>query len=420
MRQTVKLSWFVVVLLLAAACGPATRTPTPGTEPTVQILQPTAAPQSTQEPSVLPTPEPGSPVATPTVPPPSIVLEAPLNSAKVSSPARVRGQVSVTPFESTLRGRVYDATGQVVGEGPIMVASEMGQPGTFDGQIAFQAGSGGPGQIEVAEISPKDGSVVIRAVVEVVLGPEEAGATSAPVLGKIEVPVAGERTVLPLHILARLGEPGNQVLASLRWEDGTELTQTFTTLHGEDGRGVLIDSLNWPGESQPPEPPSQPATLTLRSPAGDLLGQQTVTVLSPGDPNTQEITLYFLLGEELQAVQHRIPKTAATATAALEELLWGPSAPNLAGFGTALPTPQDVLSYFGRGPDWGPRVTLRSLTTQDGVATADFSQEMSAYGGGSLRVSLLRQQIERTLEQFPEVKKVVIAVEGETEDVLQP
>jgi len=79
-----------------------------------------------------------------------------------------------------------------------------------------------------------------------------------------------------------------------------------------------------------------------------------------------------------------------------------------------------VLSYPGRGPDWGPRVTLRKLTIQDGVATADFSREIEAYGGGSLRVSLLRQQIVQTLKQFPTVKQVVIAVEGETETVLQP
>jgi hypothetical protein len=329
--------------------------------------------------------------------------------------------VSVTPFESTLRGRVYDATGQVVGEGPIMVDSEMGQPGTFSGQIDFQAGSGGPGQIEVAEVSPRDGAVVDRAVVEVVLAPAGVGsATPAPGLASMELPVAGERVVLPLHILARVGEPGDQVIASLHWEDGTELIQTFTTLQGEDGRGLLVDSLNWPGESQPPEPPSRPATLELRSMEGDLLAEQTVIVLSPGDPDTQEITLYFLLGENLEPVQRRIVKSPAIGTAALEELLWGPSAPNLSGFGTALPTPQEVLSYSGRGPDWGPRVTLRKLTIQDGVANADFSQEMQAYGGGSLRVSLLRQQIERTLEQFPTVKEAVIAVEGETEGVLQP
>jgi spore germination protein GerM len=65
-------------------------------------------------------------------------------------------------------------------------------------------------------------------------------------------------------------------------------------------------------------------------------------------------------------------------------------------------------------------VTLRKLTIADGVATADFSKEMQAYGGGSLRVSLIRQQIEQTLKQFATVRKVVIAVEGQTDGVLQP
>jgi spore germination protein GerM len=79
-----------------------------------------------------------------------------------------------------------------------------------------------------------------------------------------------------------------------------------------------------------------------------------------------------------------------------------------------------VINYSGNQPDWGPRVTLRSLTIEDGVATADFSQEMRAYGGGSLRVRMIREQITQTLRQFPTVDTVIIAVEGETEAVLQP
>lgn len=120
------------------------------------------------------------------------------------------------------------------------------------------------------------------------------------------------------------------------------------------------------------------------------------------------------------AVQQRVPSTARIGTAALNELLWGPSPPNLAGFTTTIPTPEQVLSYSGRAPGWGARVTLRSLTIVDGVATADFSQEMRAYGGGSLRVRLIRQQISRTLLQFPTVREVRIAIAGQTEGVLEP
>lgn len=79
-----------------------------------------------------------------------------------------------------------------------------------------------------------------------------------------------------------------------------------------------------------------------------------------------------------------------------------------------------MLRYPGRAPDWGDRVRLRSLTIVDGVATADFSKELNAYGGGSLRVMLIRQQITQTLRQFPTVRTVRIAIEGQTEGILQP
>jgi Bacterial archaeo-eukaryotic release factor family 7 len=39
----------------------------------------------------------------------------------------------------------------------------------------------------------------------------------------VEIPAAGARVTLPLHILARIGQPGGQLIARLRWQDGTEL-----------------------------------------------------------------------------------------------------------------------------------------------------------------------------------------------------
>lgn len=342
-----------------------------------------------------------------------MAIQEPVSGATITSPVHVHGQVSIAPFESTFRGRVYDAAGSVVGEGPVMVAAEMGQPGDFAGYLTFAAGAGGAGRVELAELSAKDGSVIISASVDVQLAPAVGS-------GAIEIPEPGARVTLPLHILARGGAPGELVTATLTWLDGTVLQHTFSLLAGEDGRGLLIDSLNWPGESWPPEPATQMATLEIRSEGGDLVAQQVVTVLSPDDPEVREITLYFLLGETLQAVQQRIPGTAQIGTATLNELLWGPPVPNLAGFETALPAPQQVLEFPGRGPDWGPRVTLLSLTISDGIALADFSREMEAYGGGSLRVHLIREQIVQTLKQFETVQQVIIAVEGETETVLQP
>ncbi len=59
-------------------------------------------------------------------------------------------------------------------------------------------------------------------------------------------------------------------------------------------------------------------------------------------------------------MQRRVPRTVRIDTAALNELLWGPPPPNLAGFSSAIPTWEEVLRYPGREPDWGKRVRLRS------------------------------------------------------------
>jgi hypothetical protein len=244
--------------------------------------------------------------------------------------------------------------------------------------------------------------------------------TLPPPAEAIAIPAAGARMTLPLHILAQVGQPGGQVIARLRWQDGTELMRIFPVLRGADGQGMLIGTLNWMHEGPPPQPPTQPATLELVSASGQVQARQPVTMLGANDPDTQLVTLYWVLGEDIMPLQQRVPRTARIGTAALNELLWGPGPPNLAGFTSAIPTPEQVLSYPGRAPDWGSRVTLRSLTIVDSVATADFSKELQAYGGGSLRVLRIRQQISQTLLQFPTVRAVRIAIEGQTTGVLEP
>lgn len=95
----------------------------------------------------------------------SIVLLQPFPNQAVCSPLRVSGQVSVTPFEATLTGRVYNQLGQVIGSGPVMVSGELGKPGTFNSQLVFDTShAGGFGRVEIAELSAKDGSVVVNAV----------------------------------------------------------------------------------------------------------------------------------------------------------------------------------------------------------------------------------------------------------------
>jgi hypothetical protein len=91
----------------------------------------------------------------------------------VSSPVQVLGRVSVMPFEGTIRGRIYDSDGRVVGQRPIQatpdVQGELGGRGTFIGIIPFHVDVAGPGLVEVAEISVRDGSIVVSATVAVTL-----------------------------------------------------------------------------------------------------------------------------------------------------------------------------------------------------------------------------------------------------------
>lgn len=152
-------------------------------------------------------------------------------------------------------------------------------------------------------------------------------------------------------------------------------------------------------------------------------------------PEMTTVDIYFAHSEQtagpdyVRPVERSLSEDANLPEAAVEELLQGPTAEEQAeGYGTAIPTPEEVQEYRERvvadgypAPYEGDRVRLLSLEIEaDGTAVADFSQEMIAYGGGSMRVMTIRQQIEQTLLQFPEIDNVVIAVEGETETVLQP
>jgi hypothetical protein len=93
------------------------------------------------------------------------------------------------------------------------------------------------------------------------------------------------------------------------------------------------------------------------------------------------------------------------ARRALEELLAGPSElENIAGFRTSI----------------NPGTRLIEFTLDNGVATANFDATLQHELGGSCRVMAIRSQMTETLKQFPEIRDVVIAVEGETEEVLQP
>ena len=133
-----------------------------------------------------------------------------------------------------------------------------------------------------------------------------------------------------------------------------------------------------------------------------------------GEPGeTMTVNVYFNNNEldpnitctEVFPVERDIPKTQAVGRAALEELLKGTSV---------------VEQQGGYYTNINPGVTINSLTIEDGVAKVDFNEQLENQVGGSCKVSAIRSQIVETLKQFPTVDEVVIAINGRTEDILQP
>ncbi|PLS77980.1 MAG: hypothetical protein CYG59_20750 [Chloroflexi bacterium] len=426
-------------LSLLVACGSQTATPPSGlpsaqaqaqptrTVPTAVPSAPATVVAQAQVPTLVPTqavPTSAPAQPTPTSQPISapatsktITITAPNPGAVLDQTVTVRGTTNFWPFEATLAGQVKDAQGNILGMGPIMVqAPDIGQGGPFEGTLTFTPpAEPQTGILEIFETSAKDGSIVVQQNVPVQLG--GVAATSGI---QLDSPAADVAVTLPLHVAFRGADANAALLGRLRWSNGTVLEQLIPVVTGTDGVGYGVANLQWNTESAPPPTPAGDATFELAEADGAVLKRVTVQVLP--DDATQRVDVAWTGGDmqELIVFQQRIARTPQVASAALRELLNGPPDGNAAGAQTALPTAKEIVAYPGRQPDWGYEVTLLKLTITDGVATANFSKELRAYGGGAARVQMIRQQIERTLRQFPAVQQVVIQIEGESAGVLEP
>lgn len=134
----------------------------------------------------------------------------------------------------------------------------------------------------------------------------------------------------------------------------------------------------------------------------------TATATSGSDPSTttapsaeHQVRSYFVRGEELGPVA-RTATDEAVAAGAIAGLLAGPTAAERElGFATAIPE--------------GTR--LLGIVVEGGVATVDLTGEFAS-GGGSLSMSLRVAQVVFTLTQFPTVRAVDLALDGEPLTVL--
>ncbi len=127
------------------------------------------------------------------------------------------------------------------------------------------------------------------------------------------------------------------------------------------------------------------------------------------DEEDMEISIYLVEvvngQEEIVEVTRNIDYTVETGRSAIEKLLSGPTTEEEEdGLSTAIPEGTELID----------------IDIADGVATVNFSEELHQDVAGSAWVTNIRDQIEQTLMQFETVDDVVISINGETEDILQP
>lgn len=194
--------------------------------------------------------------------------------------------------------------------------------------------------------------------------------------------------------------------------DGRRIAETPAAAEGEwmtEGPVPFRATLTFP------LPATTEGTLVLeRANASGLPEHDAEVRIAVRFPETVAVRVFFpdssrdpgaLDCRAVHPVERRVVASGDRARAALEALLAGP-------------TPEErrrgILTALPEG------ATLRELTIRDGVALADFGAELERDVGGSCRVLAIRAQIERTLRDRPGVRRVVISVDGRTEEALQP
>lgn len=142
-------------------------------------------------------------------------------------------------------------------------------------------------------------------------------------------------------------------------------------------------------------------------------GEENLTFpesLLPGAENMMTLGVYF--GNEKFSVgtttdckkvfvlERKVPKTTSVARAALLELFKGlTEAEKNDGYFTAI----------------GSGVEIKSLAIENGIAKADFNEVLKAGADNACKSSTIREQVVRTLKQFPTVKDAVISINGKEE-----
>lgn len=224
----------------------------------------------------------------------------------------------------------------------------------------------------------------------------------------ISSPASNEIIGLPLVIIGKARVFENTFNYRLLDQDGSVLVEGNAMTSAMDS-GVMGDYTITTTYLSPKGTSGTVEVFDYSANDGSVIDLARVPVVFP-QIATMEVKEYWTTADSgtdcgiVASSVHRVPKSVATAHAAIAELLRGPDATDVSkGFGTSIP----------------PFVTLKSITIDSGVAKVEFNSNIEV--GGSCRVTSIRAQIESTLKQFPTVTSVVITSEGRTPaESLQP
>jgi hypothetical protein len=148
---------------------------------------------------------------------------------------------------------------------------------------------------------------------------------------------------------------------------------------------------------------SSPEPIATPSPASPSQAPTGGASESPSSlSSTTSLHLYFLRGEQLGVAERRVPHTTMPATAAMKNLLAGPTADErAAGLSSAIPAGTSLLG----------------LSIEGTTASVDLSGSFSS-GGGSLSMTARVAEVVYTLTRFPSVRSVAFFVEGDPVETL--
>jgi hypothetical protein len=231
----------------------------------------------------------------------------------------------------------------------------------------------------------------------------------------LETPSMDESVIGPFEVSGRAAS-GSELLVTLVAADGSDADPVWSGTVGVTSRS----GESFGRFSVTVEPPPEAAGRYLVR-VGSAALAETVTDLSAvtravvvGIPEAVTVKVFFSrLGFDggldctlVQPVERVVSSRDSVYRATVEQLLAGPTeAESAAGYSTSLP----------KG------AVLRSVAADaKGTVIADFSAALGQGVAGSCLVGAIRAQITETLRQFPEVRDVVVAVDGRFEDVLQP